>query len=244
MVQLSLEIIVMSTNKICHIYLYPFRDNIDADTSSALKKRTSESRLIKSEKYVNQKDRIRSILGENLISYSIFKSFNLKFSSMNFYRNYYGKPFLKGRSDIHFSLSYTDGWIGCAVSTDPVGFDMEKIKEIDLSIAERFFTEDEYLYIKECNDDREQIRFFELWTLKESYIKAIGKGLSCPLNSFSIRKINDRIYMEKVLPDHPRMNFKMIPLGHNYQSALCYSPGLVPEDPFTVTTFELVKSQI
>lgn len=75
--------------------------------------------------------------------------------------------------------------IAVAISNNPVGVNVEKIREIDVRIAKRFFTECELNYIKK---DRNCIyeHFFEIWTKKEAYIKYIGKGLSVSLNSFDV----------------------------------------------------------
>ena len=77
------------------------------------------------------------------------------------------------------------------MSDKEIGCDIQQIKDINLSIADRFFTAEERKYVK-CTED-----FFRIWTLKESFIKAIGKGLALPLNSFSIKGLDsDKSYCE------------------------------------------------
>lgn len=66
-----------------------------------------------------------------------------------------------------------------------MGVDVERIRSADLKIARRFFTDNEYRYITKTGSDID-IRFFEIWTKKEAFIKYIGKGLSIPLNSFDV----------------------------------------------------------
>ena len=68
-----------------------------------------------------------------------------------------------------------------------MGIDVEMIKPIDFKIAERFFSRDEYISLINQPEEIKLMYFYMIWTLKESYIKTEGKGLSIPLNSFIIR---------------------------------------------------------
>ena len=90
-----------------------------------------------------------------------------------------GKPEAAG---MHFNLSHSDEWVACAVSDQPVGCDLEKIGPVHEGIAKRFFTENEVRYL-ECFDGQAKLdEFFRLWTMKESYMKMTGEGLSLGLN--------------------------------------------------------------
>ena len=72
----------------------------------------------------------------------------------------------------------------------PLGVDIEQIRgKENLRVARRCFTEREYAYVsgqKEVDDSLSAERFFYLWTMKESYLKLTGDGISVPLNSFEI----------------------------------------------------------
>jgi 4'-phosphopantetheinyl transferase len=106
--------------------------------------------------------------------------------------NAYGKPFIANPdyTDLQFNLSHTKGLIACAIRHDQaVGVDVEGHKVIndlaalcDYSLAER---ERDYVF-SNADSQQQQQRFLTCWTLKEAYIKALGKGLSCPLQQFSI----------------------------------------------------------
>ena len=96
----------------------------------------------------------------------------------------YGKPYITGYEQWHFSITHTAGMIWIAVSDEPVGIDAEKIRNADLRIAKRFFADQENLRIENSeNNDR---CFFEIWTKKEAYLKYTGKGLRTPLRSFDV----------------------------------------------------------
>lgn len=94
-----------------------------------------------------------------------------------------GKLFIPGE-EIHVNLSHSGDWAVCAVSDGSVGIDIERVKTADIAIAKRFFTPQEYNYIK--NSALQDDAFFEMWVRKESFIKAVGKGLAIPLSSFSV----------------------------------------------------------
>ena len=98
--------------------------------------------------------------------------------------NEYGKPFVVDKPRTQFNISHTDHYIACIIADEPVGIDIELIKNADMKIAERFFTPDETAYI--IDDKWQANRFYEVWTKKESRIKWEGKGLYKPLPSFSV----------------------------------------------------------
>lgn len=74
-----------------------------------------------------------------------------------------GKPFLPQEENIHFSLSHTDTHCLCALSENPVGADVQTVRQISHSLPPRV------LGAGESPD-----RFFDYWVLKESFIKLLG----------------------------------------------------------------------
>ena len=102
-----------------------------------------------------------------------------------------GRPRLVGPElspPIHLNLSNTAGLVACAVSVahPRVGVDAEaKDRPAALEIAERFFAPGEVQALRALPGERQRARFFAYWTLKESYIKARGVGLSLPLERFA-----------------------------------------------------------
>ncbi|RDU24801.1 4'-phosphopantetheinyl transferase family protein [Anaerosacchariphilus polymeriproducens] len=146
----------------------------------------SEEKKKRIMKYRNYADMERSLLADLLVRYAVNQKIDIPNSHLHFYQNDYGKPFLMF-PNIHFNASHSGNWIACAVSDYEVGIDVEKISHVDEDIAEHFFTEIENQYLKNQPDLLRKESFYKLWTLKESYIKFKGKGLSIPLDSFSIQ---------------------------------------------------------
>jgi len=129
------------------------------------------------------KDAQNCLLGDVLARSEICRTTGLTNKQLEFSTNNFGKPFLVNNLHINFNISHAGHYIACAVSDEPVGIDIERIKPVDIKIAERFFTPDETAYI---NDNELEQRFYEVWTKKESHIKWEGKGLYKPLTSFSV----------------------------------------------------------
>ncbi len=87
-----------------------------------------------------------------------------------------GKPFVAGRDDIFISISHTKGAVMVGFSDSPIGVDIEQIKTRRKSVENRVFTSGESTLIDASTDENKA--FFTLWTLKESYLKAVGTGFA------------------------------------------------------------------
>jgi 4'-phosphopantetheinyl transferase len=110
-----------------------------------------------------------------------------------FVKNTYGKPSIDPELDsspLRFSLAHTRGLAVVAVTERAdVGVDVERADRIvdAARLSSRFFSPEEATALQGMPPERLRGRFFLYWTLKESYIKALGLGLSLPLASFSFR---------------------------------------------------------
>jgi 4'-phosphopantetheinyl transferase len=109
---------------------------------------------------------------------------------LRFEANRYGRPELLNAQGIplRFNLSKTDGLIMCGVTLqEDIGVDIETVdrKIATEDIAGRYFSPQEANDLRVLDGSRKQDRFFQYWTLKESYIKARGMGLSLPLDQFT-----------------------------------------------------------
>lgn len=101
-------------------------------------------------------------------------------------KNRYGKPYIQGINDFHFNISHSGSYVCCAVSDSEVGIDIEKISSsIIIDNYKPFFSVAEWEQIN--SDEKKRLdNFYSLWTLKESYLKKIGTGLSKDPSTFTI----------------------------------------------------------
>ncbi|MGN0390300.1 MAG: 4'-phosphopantetheinyl transferase family protein [Wujia sp.] len=101
-------------------------------------------------------------------------------------KNECGKPSVKGHPDFYFNLSHAGDYVVLGHGDAPLGIDIERIREKNEKVAKRCFTEQEYAYVLDGDEDAQRSRFYRLWTMKEAYLKLTGQGISVPLNSFEI----------------------------------------------------------
>ncbi|MBS4536683.1 4'-phosphopantetheinyl transferase superfamily protein [Clostridium sp. D2Q-14] len=173
-------------------------------------------------KFIDKKDKIRTLIGDILVRIIIANELNINNECIIFDKNQYGKPYLKNYPKFHFNISHSGDFVVCAIDKNPIGIDIEKIKYIEYrDIAKRYFTMNESKYIIEKDLSAQLTRFYEIWTLKESYIKCIGQGLSIPLKSFSINM--DKYKNIESIEDYENNRYflKLLELDLNYKIAVC-----------------------
>ena len=102
-----------------------------------------------------------------------------------------GKPFVTAPAShqgLHFNLAHTHGLVVCAVSQGHarLGVDVEALDRNTSAaeIADSHFSPDENALLRRVPAEHHHHAFMRLWTLKESFIKATGEGLSTPLEQF------------------------------------------------------------
>jgi 4'-phosphopantetheinyl transferase len=123
---------------------------------------------------------LRTLLGRHL---------DLDPRRLSFATNEFGKPRLAGNEQVHFNLSHCEERAVLAIGdAGEVGIDLERERPIEhVDLAKRYFHPNEVAAITASRDEAEQRRaFFLVWTLKEAVVKALGTGLSTPLDSFEV----------------------------------------------------------
>jgi len=99
----------------------------------------------------------------------------------------FGKPRVANEltSVPEFNLSHTRGLVAAIAADVPVGVDVEWLqRRTNPSLAESFFAAEEIRELLALSGDERKLRFLQIWTLKESYIKGTGAGLRQPLDEF------------------------------------------------------------
>jgi len=130
---------------------------------------------------------------------------------------------------LRFNISHTHGLVACALSFEhDVGVDVEHVeRRLDIDqLAPSVFSQRERDAMAQLNDAGRRQRFFELWTLKESYIKAVGLGLALPLRSITFYDLEQpapRVALAAPITDDPsRWSLHVRRLGREHMLASAY----------------------
>jgi 4'-phosphopantetheinyl transferase len=171
--------------------------------------------------YYHSNDAQRHLTGELLARYAI-KQITGDHHKLPFTLGEKGKPHPDGYNGIHFNVSHSGVWVIVATSNAAVGVDVERMRKVPEGVAYRFFSEPEKQMLDEAENDIEKAHiFFTLWTLKESFLKATGKGLTRSLNTFTIVRRPEGGY--SLAPDDDTEGFYLYtyPFEEGYKLAAC-----------------------
>lgn len=144
--------------------------------------------------FYHVEDALRSLAGEWLARLILSEKLHMNLFEIMIDYDKNRKPFFNSPSGLHFNISHSGDWSVCAVSTLPVGVDIERIQPLDVNIAKNVFTESEFERMTDFADKAEQLNYFyQIWTIKESYLKTLGLGFSKTPDSFGADIDNNQI---------------------------------------------------
>jgi 4'-phosphopantetheinyl transferase len=150
---------------------------------------------LKAGRFHFHEDRNRFIAAHRILRMLLGRYLSVKANELRFIEGENGKPEIAepfSRDTIHFNLSHSDGVALFAFSRkQEIGVDIEHIRDIPEmeQIVERFFTAAEKAVFGSLPQEKKRDAFFNCWTRKEAFIKAIGKGLSWPLDKIDVTQV-------------------------------------------------------
>jgi 4'-phosphopantetheinyl transferase len=162
------------------VYVANFSALPDPKDRKELMATLNQERRLRIAKAANEKIR-RQCLASALLLQSVLRSKGLDPNTVTV--NRYGKPEIEG---ICFNISHSGNLVVCAVSDQPIGCDIEKLREAPRKVSGRFFSEREKQYLNQYEGMKFDREFFRLWTMKEAYVKLTGEGLRVPFSSFEM----------------------------------------------------------
>ena len=157
-------------------------------------------------RYRRWQDAHASLFGKLLLQFGLnssgfgsFKLTDIKYSS-------YYRPYFEGNID--FNISHSGAFVVCAISNEcKVGVDIEEIKPIVVEDLRQQWTNKEWEQI--VNAENQYNQFYNYWTKKEALLKALGEGLSVPLQQIEVSGKFGLLREE-------RWYFKKLPIAKHY----------------------------
>ena len=147
----------------------------------------------------------QSVVGEILLS-RLLQEQNINYDNIIVKYNENGKPFISNYP-IYYNISHDEDLAVCVISDGMIGVDIMKMKDTKKSTAKAFCTKEEFNYITD------KYKFYQIFTLKEAYLKLFGK------------KINDIKELNIVSNNQIKLNVIYKVMKHNdYLISICYLP--------------------
>ncbi len=175
---------VMTIGKI-KLYIADIRDISDSEYQKWYSFMSKEKQQ-RVDRFRFSDDKKRSVAGEMLARKALSEYCSVSPSDIKFSVGENGKPYAENLT-VEFNISHSENMVVCAVSDDPVGIDVEKIRPINLKVAKKICNEEELNYLfghlpsesdfVYSTDVEILSRFFRLWTKKEAFGKYLGIGL-------------------------------------------------------------------
>ena len=148
-----------------------------------------------------ERDRHLYLVAHALLRSSLSRHVDAQPADWTFTSEEFDRPEIAGDKPhgdrIRFNLTHTNGLAACVIARNvDVGIDVECLdRQVDMdSIASRYFSYHEVQQLAKLSGVERKTRFIELWTLKESYVKACGDGLSIPLSSFHFQRNSENTW--------------------------------------------------
>lgn len=177
--------------------VHVWRVNVDSPEiqTGRLASYLSEDEAARSGHFHFERDRRRFIVARGLLREVLALYIQKEPRELHFSYNPFGKPALADNESLRFNLSHSAELIliGITCRRD-IGIDVEQIHR-DLaveSIARRFFTPREVNQLEKLSASNRLAMFYRYWTRKEAYVKAIGEGISFPLERCEVSMIRGR----------------------------------------------------
>ena len=175
-----------------------------------------EEVLLRVQRMRRKEDCQRTICAHLLAKMTVSQTCRIPLPELHFSKDERGK-YHTGRDDVHFNISHAGDYVACAVSSRPVGIDIEQHVPRDFLLFQTLWSEEE----KQQYALQDAETFYALWTAKESYGKYKGFGLHPSLAKTTIRQDGSiqHVGIEKarIIPFSP---------ATHYSAAVCLEDSL------------------
>ncbi len=129
----------------------------------------------------NENRKLSILISQGFAKEKISREYDIPKNDIVFSVSDRGKPYCKSHPHIYFSLSHSGNFVAFAVSDKEIGIDIEKLRPAKDNLVKRVCSQNEIDAIY-CSENP-HIKFTEIWTKKEAYLKALGTGIDRELSS-------------------------------------------------------------
>jgi 4'-phosphopantetheinyl transferase len=219
-----------------HVWTAAVPETLAPETRALYESWLSAEEAERCRRYVRASDRRLFLVAHALLRHSLSRYAEVEPAAWRFDVAEHGRPELApsfAELGVRFNLSHTPG-LAAVVISDRIdaGVDVEcRDRRTDLaSVARTVFADSELRDLEQLEPAAYRARFFELWTLKEAYIKARGLGLALPLRdiAFSIGPHGavDVAFEESIGDDAAQWQFLRWPPSDVHQGAVALRSGV------------------
>lgn len=221
----------MPTHQV-HVWFTPVPKMGDAGFFSRCFALMSPQEFDRHSRLVFERDKRRNAVTRALVRIVLSRYTGIRPERLAFTENAYGRPEIavanhQQACGLHFNISHASNLVVLAVARHrELGIDIESSeRQVPPQLADTYFSALEAADLRALPLDEQPRRFWELWTFKESYIKARGMGLSLSLNKFSFGLHHSKIVAfscdENLDVSPTRWMFCQLQLDHEHLVALC-----------------------
>lgn len=199
----------------------------------------SEEELLHSQSFHQREHQIQYASGRSILKAILNQYVDLPpLNRVIFDKNEFGKLYLKAYPFLQFNLTHARNKALVIVGHEhPVGIDLEYHQPVKIfELSELLYSTDEIEVLKNLPYYMQSLSFFNFWTKKEAFIKAIGMGLSYPTKEFTttmgyrvMQPIQDRLFQSEW------QLFSWMP-EINYSASVCVNPSIqtLSIQPFSI----------
>lgn len=177
----------MSMAATIEVELWVWTLDVDDAMRGRLGAHLSADEAERAARFVFERDRQRYITARGRMREILAHEAQTSPAALRFAYSDHGKPSLEGAGGLRFNLSHSEALAALAVCREhEIGVDIELIRPLKEDIAERFFSRSEVAALKALPESEQLDAFYRCWTRKEAVVKAVGEGLSRPLDTFDV----------------------------------------------------------
>jgi 4'-phosphopantetheinyl transferase len=182
-------------------------DALDEDAVEPWRELLDPAERARANRFVFPRHRVQFVAAHALTRIILAGLIGQPPTACRFVADLHGKPFAylgERPLPVSFNLSHTEGMVGIAAAARAdcaLGFDLEPLgRKATLEIADRFFCPQEVAWLQSLPEPSRMMGFLRLWTLKEAFLKATGKGLTQDLATFWFDPFPPRVHFMPGLP--------------------------------------------